>query len=526
MLAAVVAFSLFFSVILHDAAHAAAVEAVRQTARNRALVNELRAERQRIETANVELRSANARLAHQAGHDGLTDLANRASFRRLLDDTMASAREQGHTVAVLFFDVDRFKHVNDSLGHAVGDRFLIAVTERVRACLRLEDTLARIGGDEFTVLLGARCDPDEAVAMAERIRHAFDEPFVIERREIRATLSIGIALSSEPGDDADDLLRHADAAMYRAKANGRDRVETFDARFRAALARRLDDETELRDALESGSVVSWLQPEVDLRTGRILGAESLARWIHPVRGVVSAGDFVPLAEESGLLHLLGEATASSTVEALRRLGATAPDDFRVRMNISALHVTDEKLLDGLLERLAESAIDPARLSFEVTETSVIADFRRARRWLAAARAAGITVALDDFGTGYSSLSLLSELPLDGVKVDLSFVRDMMHSAEARAVVSATVELAAALNLEVVAEGVEREEQATALRDLGVHRAQGFLYAPAVPVDTFADWLSAAPPWVRDRSGSGRSRHARQVPQTSAKGLARSGESGV
>lgn len=494
MLAGVVAFCLFFSVLLHDAAHAAAVEAVRQTVRNRALVDELQAERQRIETANVELRSANARLAHQASHDDLTDLANRDSFRRRLANTMSHARERGHTVAVLFFDVDRFKHVNDSLGHAVGDRFLIAVTERVRTCLRDDDTLARIGGDEFTVLLGARCDPAEAAVVAERIRRSFEDPFSIERREIRATVSIGVALNSDPADDADDLLRHADAAMYRAKANGRNRVEAFDARFRAALARRLDDEAELRSALESGRVVSWLQPEVDLHTGRIVGAESLARWLHPVRGVVSAGDFVPLAEESGLLHLLGEATASSTVEALGRLGRTTSDDFRVRMNISALHVTDERLLDGLLQRLTESGMDPARLSFEVTETSVIADFDRARRWLASARAAGITVALDDFGTGYSSLSLLSELPLDGVKIDLSFVRDMMHSAAARAVVSATVELAAALNLEVVAEGVERREQAEVLRDLGVRRAQGYLFAPAVPVDTLADWLRTTPPW--------------------------------
>jgi diguanylate cyclase (GGDEF)-like protein len=504
MLAGVVGFSLLFSVLLHDAAHAAAVEAVRQTVRNGALVDELRAERQRIQTANVELRSANARLAHQAGHDGLTDLANRDSFRRTLADTMAAARARGHIVAVLFFDVDRFKHVNDSLGHAVGDRFLIAVTERVRACLRVDDTLARIGGDEFTLLLGARCDPSEAVAMAERIRRSFEEPFSIERREIRATVSIGIAMNTEPGDDADDLLRHADAAMYRAKANGRDRVEVFDARFRAALARRLDDETELRCALQTGRVVSWLQPEVDLHTGRIVGAESLARWLHPERGVVAAGDFVPLAEESGLMHLLGEATSSSTVEALRRLSHTSPDDFRVRMNISALHVTDEKLLAGLLDRLTRGGIDPARLSFEVTETSVIADLQRARRWLSAARAAGITVALDDFGTGYSSLSLLSELPLDGVKIDLSFVRDMLHSAEARAVVTATVELAAALGLEVVAEGVERAEQAAALRDLGVHRAQGYLYAPAVSVDTFADWLRTAPPWTQDRSAASRS----------------------
>ncbi len=499
MLAVVVIFSLFFSFGLYDQSNSAAVAAVRLAHRNSALLVELRAERVRIDEANAELREANTQLEHQAAHDSLTDLANRQRFRAELQSALVDARSSDSWVGVAFFDLDRFKLVNDSLGHLVGDQLLVAVAERVGSVLGPGDLLGRLGGDEFTVLMPHLRDDAEAVAFAERIRLAFRRPFTVGTREMTITTSVGVSLNTDPGDSADDLLRHADIAMYRAKAIGRDRVAVFDASMREAIARRVGDEAEIRGALAQGEIISWFQPEVDLITGRIIGAESLARWKHPTRGVLSAGHFVPLVEDCGLLADLSEMTARSATAARALLRDVVDPSFRIRLNVSASQIMDLALLESFLEHLAEHDLDPSSISVEVTETALIHDLAAARVWLETARALGITVALDDFGTGYSSLAMLSQLPLDGVKIDLGFVREMTTSARARAVVAATIELAAGLGLQVVAEGVENEEQAEALRIAGVRRAQGFYYAPAVPIETLRSWLADGPPWMSRRS---------------------------
>ena len=494
LLIAIVAYALPFSAVLHQQANAAEVDSVRLAHRNATLADALRDERTRIEQTNVELRDLNEQLAHQVAHDTLTDLANRQLFHGHLTTQLAAARRGAGHVAVLFLDIDRFKFVNDSLGHATGDDLLIAVADRVQHCIGAHDVLARIGGDEFTVLLGALPDQRAAYQTATAIRGALREPFALGHRQVRVSASIGIAFDASGHDSADDLLRHADSAMYHAKSNGRDRVEVFDDSLRASLARRIDEEHELRKAIELDQIVSWFQPEVDLHTGRIVGAECLARWEHPRRGVLSAGVFVPLAEESGLVHELAVRTNRHAMQARAELRDVMSPDMRIRLNVSAAQLMYPEQLDAFLAHLDEIGLDPRTIGFEVTETAVINDLDIARRWLEQARAAGITVALDDFGTGYSSLALLSQLPLDGVKIDLSFVREMMTSTAARAVVLATVELAEVLDLQVVAEGVETLEQATALRDVGVHRAQGFLWSPAVPLATLRGWLTDGPPW--------------------------------
>ena len=494
LLAAIVAYALPFSAVLHQQANTAEVDSVRLAHRNATLANALREERTRIEQTNAELRDLNEQLAHQVAHDTLTDLANRQLFHAHLTDRLEQARRGGSQVAVLFLDIDRFKFVNDSLGHATGDDLLVAVADRVRQCLGTHDVLARLGGDEFTVLLADLHDHRAAYEAATVVRMALREPFTLGHRQVRVSASIGIAFDASGRDSADDLLRHADSAMYHAKSNGRDRVEVFDDSLRASLARRIDEEHELRRAIDLDQIVSWFQPEVDLFTGRILGAESLARWMHPERGVLSAGLFVPLAEESGLVHELALCLNRDATRARAALRDVMGSDMRIRLNVSAAQLMYPEQLDSFLAHLDEIGLDPRMIGFEVTETAVINDFDIARRWLEQARAAGITVALDDFGTGYSSLALLSQLPLDGVKIDLSFVREMMTSTAARAVVMATVELADVLDLQVVAEGVETLEQAEALREVGVHRAQGYLWSPAVPLETLRTWLATSPPW--------------------------------
>jgi diguanylate cyclase (GGDEF)-like protein len=506
VLASVVLYASAFTLVLYAQANVNAVASVRLARRNSALVEELRAERARIERAYHELRDMNEQLARQASHDALTGLANRTRFREELDRALTLAREDGTLVAVAFIDLDRFKLVNDSLGHHVGDDLLMAVTERVLRHLRPGDVLGRQGGDEFTLLLRGVDSPEHARRILDDIRVSMHHAFTIGRqelqREMSITTSIGLAFGTHPSDSADDLMRHADAAMYRAKALGRDCVELFDDSMRDALARRVDDEAELRQAFANHEIEAWLQPEVDLFTGEILGAECLARWLHPDRGVLDAGSFVPLAEDSGLLLELSRVIVASGARARGSLVGVVDPSFRIRVNVSASQLMDLGLLNAFLEHLDALGIAPSTVSLEVTETAVIHDLQAARTWLQTARDVGMTVALDDFGTGYSSLALLSQLPLDGVKIDLQFVRDLLHSPAARAVVSATVELAAGLGLQVVAEGVETEEQAEALRRAGVRRAQGYLFAPAVPAGTLRQWLVEGAPW-QDRAGPDR-----------------------
>ena len=448
------------------------------------VVSELQLREQNDE-ASANLREANVRLARQALSDALTGLPNRAAFGEQLERAVAAARRDGTTIGVLYFDIDHFKFVNDSLGHRTGDELLVEVARRVQTTMRRQDMFARLGGDEFTMLLDRLNDPTEALAIAERVAGSFAEPFDISGRRFNVSASIGIATNLNQADDADALLSNADAAQYRAKQSGRDRIEIFDVEFRHSIRRRLEDEQELREAIADGEIIAWYQPEVDLHTGRIVGAEALARWAHP-GGLREARTFVPLAEESGLVFALDAAVGVSALRSRAALAATGiGDDLRFWCNVSAGQLTRARPAERLVVALERTGCDPNHIGIEITETAVLLDTEAVAREITAAREMGIKVALDDFGTGHSSLTLLRSLPIDKVKIDQTFVRELTRDPRVVAIVRSVINLAGDLGLEVVAEGVETTEQARLLGDLGCNYAQGYLWARAMPINALA-----------------------------------------
>ncbi len=437
--------------------------------------------REHNDEANARLLEANAQLTRRALRDELTGLANRAGFVDVLQGAVAHARDEGTIVGVLYFDVDRLKVVNDSLGHAAGDMLLVEIAERVHRMLRSTDVLARLGGDEFTMLLDQLHSTGEAVVIAERVAEAFVQPFRVDGRFINVSASIGVATTLDATDDAEALLSFADAAQYRAKQSGRNRIEVFDIKLRAAIESRLDDEHALRAAISSGRIIAWFQPEVDLLTGRFIGAEALARWDHPERGILDAWKFVPLAEETGLVYLLDDAIVESAVTTRARLAALGVGgDFRIWCNVSATRLTRGKPAEQLARLFERTGCDPNLIGLEITETAVLPDIEVAAREIAAARALGVKVALDDFGTGHSSLTLLRSLTIDRVKIDRTFVCELTRDDRDAAIVRRVISLAHDLGLDVVSEGVETPEQARLLVELGCTRAQGWLWAKALP----------------------------------------------
>jgi diguanylate cyclase (GGDEF)-like protein len=445
--------------------------------------------REHNDEANARLREANAQLTRRALRDDLTGLANRAAFVDVLQRAVGDARARGTIVGVLYFDVDRLKVVNDSLGHAAGDMLLVQIAERVHRMLRSTDVLARLGGDEFTMLLDQLRSTGEAVVIAERVAESFLQPFRIGGRSINVSASIGVATNQDTTDDAESLMSFADAAQYRAKQSGRNRVEVFDIKLRAAIESRLDEEHALRDAITQDRIVAWFQPEVDLRTGRFVGAEALARWDHPSRGLLDAGKFVPLAEETGLVFALDDAIVESAVATRVQLAADGlGDGFRIWCNVSATHLTRGTPAQRLAQLLERTGCDPKYIGLEITETAVLPDVAAAAREIAAARALGVKVALDDFGTGHSSLTLLRSLTIDRVKIDRTFICEFTRDTRDAAIVRHVIALAGDLGLDVVAEGVETPEQARLLMELGCVRAQGYLWAKALPVAELRDRL--------------------------------------
>ncbi|MGO8870024.1 MAG: putative bifunctional diguanylate cyclase/phosphodiesterase [Acidimicrobiales bacterium] len=439
--------------------------------------------RERNDEANHQLRTLNAELGEIALRDDLTRSANRVAFVDALGRAATEAHRVGAAVGVVFLDLDRFKVVNDSLGHQAGDELLIQVAERIRGSLRNGDMLARLGGDEFTVLLSGIGGIAESVEVAERIHGSFSEAFTVARRQVMVTASIGVTVSTGAHEGPQDLLRQADLAQYQAKEDGRNRVERFIPALHATSRRRLDREEALRTALAEHQIVAHFQPQVDLRDGRIVGAEALARWHHPDRGVLSAAEFVPLAEESDLILDIDAAVRRSAVDARLALQhAGCGSGFRIWFNVSAHQLATADPVADLIADLSRARVDPEGIGVELTETAVMAHVDVAVRHIDAVRRAGIHVALDDFGTGHSSLSLLRSMAVDELKVDRSFVSGMASDPRDLAIVRAMTSLGRELGLVVVAEGVERLAQVAGLRHLHCDRAQGFLWSPAVPID--------------------------------------------
>ena len=430
----------------------------------------------------TDRRRAQEELQFQAHHDALTRLPNRWLFLDQLERAQTAAATRGTRVAVLFLDVDRFKLVNDSLGHEAGDRMLVLVAERLTACLRPDDLVARFGGDEFTILLNDLEDADAAMVTAERVTQTLREPLIVDGHELFVSASLGVALSRGGDTCASDLLREADLAMYVAKERGRARWELFDPSFTPTVIERLELEGELWRALEHGELTVHFQPEVTLESGRVRAAEALIRWNHPRRGLVEPEGFIPFAEESALIVAIDRYVLREACAWARRWSTWRPDGrpFVVSVNLSPRFMRQADLVAEVTGVLHQSGVDPRAIQLEITERSALTDVEATCGKLHELRALGVRVAVDDFGTGYSSLSYLKMLPIDVLKLDKSFVDGLDSEPSDTAIVQAIVTMGHALGVEVTAEGVERPEQVVRLRALGCDAAMGWLWSRAVP----------------------------------------------
>jgi diguanylate cyclase (GGDEF)-like protein/PAS domain S-box-containing protein len=421
-------------------------------------------------------KQAELELSHAALHDSLTRLPNRTLFLDRLGLALRRTERRSGSVAVLFCDLDRFKVVNDSLGHDAGDRLLVDVASRIGAALRPSDTVARFGGDEFTILCEDIAGEIEAATIAQRIVDVFRDPFLLEDGEVFLATSLGIAIARGPDDRAADLIRDADAAMYRAKERGKGRYEIFDEAMRADAVVRLETESALRRALERGELRLHYQPEIDVATGAIAGFEALLRWEHPVRGTLGPSAFIPLAEETGLIVGIGEWVLR---EACTEAGRWA-QPLTLSVNLSARQLAQHDLVAMVRRALAETGMEPSRLWLEITESAVMESGAATTAQLRALKSLGVCLAIDDFGTGFSSLAHLRRFPVDVLKIDGTFVAGLGREPQDASIVAAIVSLAHALDLRTVAEGVETDEQLEILKQLGCDLAQGYLFARPMP----------------------------------------------
>jgi diguanylate cyclase (GGDEF)-like protein/PAS domain S-box-containing protein len=456
----------------------------------------------------TERREAEARIAHMAGHDALTGLPNRTLLRDRLEQAIAAAAGPAGgaagMAAVLCLDLDRFKEVNDTLGHPVGDALLQAVAGRLRGCAQGRDVVARLGGDEFAVVLPAPAGtPEGAAGFASRVAEALAEPFLIEGHQLLAGASIGIAVTPADGADADTLLRRADMALYRAKAEGRATWRFFEPALDAQLRKRRALEADLRAAVREERFELHYQPLFRTPTGRVNGVEALLRWRRPDGGLVAPADFVPLAEETGLIAPIGDWVLRRACAEVARWPS---DTLSVAVNLSPAQFRRGDLVGSVRGALAASGLRPERLELEITESVLLEDDRATLETLRRLRALGVRIAMDDFGTGYSSLGYLQRFPFDKIKIDRSFVREMAQDANCMAIVRAVVSLGATLGATITAEGVETPEQLALLREVGCEEAQGFLLGrPKTGAELVEQHLPpSAPPWppgVREPVGA-------------------------
>ena len=436
-----------------------------------------------------ERKALEGALAHQAFHDPLTNLANRALFRDRVEQALARAARGGDGLAVLFLDLDDFKTVNDSLGHQAGDGLLIDIAHRLLAVVRTTDTVARLGGDEFAILLE---DLDDVALgqTAERIARALRDPFSAEAQRVFVTASIGIAPTSAGLHTAQDLLRGADVAMYVAKNRGKGNAQIFESSMHQAVVSRLELDADLRRALERGEMRVHYQPIIELRGGRLVGLEALVRWEHPQRGLIAPDLFIHLAEDSGLIHAIGEfvlETATAQARAWQRAYPRTPP-LSISVNLSARQIQHAGLIDVVARALSDSRLRPDTLILEITESALMQDTEMTLRRLLELKQLGVRLAIDDFGTGYSSLSYLRRFPIDILKIDKSFVENVATRSDAMALVRAIIDLGRSLGLITVAEGVELPEQAAELEALGCELAQGYLYSRPQDADTIEPLL--------------------------------------
>jgi diguanylate cyclase (GGDEF)-like protein len=429
-------------------------------------------------------------LQQMALYDTLTGLANRGHLEQQLEMLFAGNRRNNKPFALLSLDLDHFKRINDSIGHPMGDRLLIEVANRLREAAGDGNTIARLGGDEFTVVVPEVGDSNALLAIAHHLLARLREPFVIEGAEVLTSTSIGIAVAPENGDSPQELIRNADIAMYKAKDSGRNSVHFFTQRMNEEVQEQIQLEAELRIALKRRDFVLFYQPLIDLASGRVVSAEALVRWIHPQKGLIPPVRFIPLLEDTGMITVLGDQVLDMATRQLREWALAGIDDIPVAINLSVRQLHDDQLLEKLQDALTRNQLRPSQLRLEITESLLMENTDRTIDLLNAIKDLGVPTAIDDFGTGYSSLSYLKRLPVDVIKIDRAFVKDIPNDKNDVEICGAVIAMAQKLELRVVAEGVETQEQADFLRLSHCDIAQGFLYSKPIPAAEFTAMLMA------------------------------------
>jgi diguanylate cyclase (GGDEF)-like protein len=440
--------------------------------------------------AFIERKATEDRLSYMAQFDSLTGLPNRSMYLDRLGHTLVEAARDRLPVAVLFVDIDRFKNVNDTLGHSAGDTLLVKIAERLQASVRLGDTIGRLSGDEFAVAVAHLAREDHAGVVAQKIVSSLAMPFLIDGHSVYVSASVGISVYPSDGTEPDVLVKNADTAMYRVKQSGRNAYQFYLPQMQARAAQRLRLESQLRGALDRDEYQLYYQPKIDLKTGLVSGLEALLRWQSPDRGLVQPGEFISVLEDAGLIIPVGEwviATVCAQIRRWQSMGAVVPP---VAVNLSARQFRQQRL-DAVIGRIVtESRIDPRLLEFELTESILMTDAESAVETVRQIKARGIRLALDDFGTGYSSLSYLKRFPLDALKIDRAFIRDVTENPDDVSIVVAIINLARSLRLHVIAEGVETQEQLEFLRRHGCDEAQGYYIARPMDVAAISRVLGA------------------------------------
>ncbi|MGK2953439.1 MAG: putative bifunctional diguanylate cyclase/phosphodiesterase [Thiobacillus sp.] len=450
----------------------------------------------------TERRQHEAELEHQASHDSLTGLPNRSLLRDRIDQAIVKARRDGKLVAVAFVDLDHFKLINDSLGHHVGDRLLLEVSARLSSCIRSHDSVARQGGDEFVLVLTEQHDPNEILATVSRLLEVISRPWVNEGEEYGLSCSIGISFFPQDGNDPDALLRCADAAMYKAKASGRSTYHFYTPELNQIISERLELENSLRHALERDEFRVYYQPRIEVASGRIVGAEALIRWDCPGKGIVQPDSFISIAEESGLIIPIGQWILREACRQNRAWQRAGLPPISVSVNLSPIQFRHAGLVQAVANALQQAKLEPAYLELELTESFVMHDAERINVAMQALKALGVDISVDDFGTGYSSLSYLKRFPVDRLKVDKSFVRDIDTDPDDAAIVRAIITLGHALGLKVVAEGVETAAHLEFLRQHGCDELQGYYFSRPVPATEMEALLrQPTPPGGSDESAA-------------------------
>ena len=436
----------------------------------------------------VERKRTEQKMIHLAHYDSLTGLANRALFRERLEHAINRAQRNQKQIAILFIDLDRFKQINDTLGHDTGDALLINVSIRIQDCIRKQDTVARLGGDEFVVILEDLHDMKDAAMVAQKIISELSQPCKVFDQDLYITPSIGITLYPTDDMDTNELLKNADTAMYLAKEKGRNRFQFYTDDMNKESKQRLDIETKLRKALQNDEFFLLFQPKFEINSLTTIGAETLIRWQHPEMGMVSPMDFIPIAEETGLIVPIGEWVIQQSCRYLQTWKEQGYKPIKMAVNLSPRQFHQSEIVDFILDTLVSHNIKPSEFEVEITESLLMEDTDTTINLLNKLKAWGVSISVDDFGTGYCSLGYLKKFPIDTLKIDRSFVKDIMTEPDDAAITEAIIAMAHSLRLNVIAEGVETEDQLKFLKQFGCNEGQGYYYSRPLPAELFEDFL--------------------------------------